>query len=346
MPIEGPLREFGMHDVFQLIDLSRKTGMLRVKSPVREEEAHVYFEGGKVVHASFGDGPEPVEDLLVASGRITVEDLDRAREVVSQHSDGANLSAMFVQAGVVTAPELEVLVRTRLETIVFDLMGWRDGFFSFEERPISDVPAEARVAVATESLLMESARRIDEWSRIADKVPNLAVVPSLAPVPEDHESQLDLLPQEWEVLTMIDGARDVRAIASELGRDGFDVAKVVYGLTTTGVVETRQRRLSTSIPTAAPAANPALTRARSLLAAGRAADAVSELKLAASRDAGDAQVWHDLGFASTRAGDLRGARAALEKFLQLAPAHDGAPRARSALDAIAQLLGALEAAGV
>ena len=32
MAIEGPLRELGIHDVFQLLDLSRKTGMLRVTS--------------------------------------------------------------------------------------------------------------------------------------------------------------------------------------------------------------------------------------------------------------------------------------------------------------------------
>lgn len=30
MPIEGPLRELGIHDVFQLLDLARKSGILRV----------------------------------------------------------------------------------------------------------------------------------------------------------------------------------------------------------------------------------------------------------------------------------------------------------------------------
>ena len=32
MPIEGPLRELGIHDVFQLLDLARKTGVLKVTS--------------------------------------------------------------------------------------------------------------------------------------------------------------------------------------------------------------------------------------------------------------------------------------------------------------------------
>ena len=346
MPIEGPLREFGIHDVFQLLDLSRKTGMLRVTSPVRDDEAHVFFDGGKVVHASLGGAPAAIEDLLVEAGKITEDELLRARELVSEHNGSVSLSAMFMQAGVVTALEVEQLVRSRLEMTVFDLMSWREGFFSFEERPISEVPDVARVSVATESLLMESARRIDEWSRIADKIPNLTVVPALAALPDDHESQMDLLPNEWEVLTMIDGARDLRAIAAELGREEFDIAKVVYGLTTTGVVEIQQRRLSMSSPAGAPRENPALARARSLTASGRAADAAKELRQAASRDAGDEDICLELGFACVRAGDLRGARAAMEKFLQMAPAHASAPRVRSALDATAQLLGILEADGV
>lgn len=346
MPVEGPLREFGINDVFQLLDLSRKTGMLRVTSPVRDDEAHVFFDGGKVVHASLRSEPETVEDLLVAAGRITDDELVRARQVASDHSNDANLSAMFVHAGVVSQQELEGLVRTRLETVVFDLMAWREGFFSFEERPISEVPVEARVSVATESLLMESARRIDEWSRIADKVPNMAVIPALAPLPEDHESQMDLLPDEWDVLTLIDGARDLRTIAAELGREEFDVAKVVYGLTTTGVLEIRQRRLSTSIAAQPPAENPALARAKSLLTSGRAADAVTELRQAAARDAGDVRVCLELGFACVAAGDLRGARSAMEKFLQMAPTHNAAPRVRSALDALLSLTRAMEASDV
>lgn len=343
MPVEGPLREFGIHDVFQLLDLSRKTGMLRVTSPVRDDEAHVFFDGGKVVHALLVSQASSPEELLVEAGKITKDELEHARKLASDLGNGASLSGIFIDAGVVSERELERMVRTRLETVVFDLMAWRDGFFSFEERAIDEVGKESRISVATESLLMESARRIDEWSRIADKVPNLTVIPALAPVPEDHESQLDLLPNEWEVLSMIDGARDLRSIAGELNRDEFDVARVVYGLATTGVVEIRQRRLSTTIPSLAAVENPALASARSLIAAGRPADAVAELQQAASRDAGDARVCLELGFALVRVGDLRSARTTLEKFQQMAPNHDAAARVKSALDALGKLLGALEA---
>jgi uncharacterized protein DUF4388 len=279
MPIEGPLRELGIHDVFQLLDLSRKTGMLRVTSQLRDDEGVVYFDGGRVVHASIRSRPSVLD-----AGSLSERELDRK-------------------------------LRQQIETTVFDLMSWREGFFSFEERSITDMPGEARVKVTTESLLMESARRIDEWSRIADKVPNLAVIPALAPVSEDHETSLDLLPHEWEVLTMIDGQRDVRAIAAALRRGEFEVAKVAYGLVTTGVVEMRQPARASDSLAAPPSVPP------------------------------EAQSHLDLGFGAAGVGNLSAARASFEHFLQLVPNGPEAERARRALDGVTRLLNAMEAHG-
>jgi hypothetical protein len=280
MPIEGPLRELGIHDVFQLLDLSRKTGMLRVTSQLRDDEGVVYFDSGRVVHASIRSRPSSF--------------------------NGSTLSER----------ELERKLRQQIETTVFDLMSWREGFFSFEERAITDVPGDARVKVPTESLLMESARRIDEWSHIADKVPNLAVVPALAPISADHETRLDLLPHEWEVLTMIDGQRDLRAIATALGRGEFEVAKVAYGLVTTGVVEIRPAKRT---PTSA-----------------------AKMQLAVPPEA---QAHLELGFTAIRGGNLPAARASFEHFLQLVPTGPESERARIALDGVTKLINAMGSVG-
>jgi hypothetical protein len=189
-------------------------------------------------------------------------------------------------------------------------MSWREGFFSFEERTRDEMPGNARVTVSTESLLMEGARRIDEWSRIADLVPNLSVVPALAPVQNDRDgAMLDLLPHEWQVLTMIDGDRDLRAIATALSRDEFETAKIAYGLATTGIITVHP---APPPPTAQP--QPLTPRAHL-----------------------------DLAFAAARHGDLTSARAGWEAFLRLAPHDRAAARAREALEATIRLQHAIEA---
>jgi tetratricopeptide (TPR) repeat protein len=234
--------------------------------------------------------------------------------------------------------EVDRQLRAHIERVVFDLMSWSEGFFSFEERLRDEMAVESRVAVSTESLLMEGARRFDEWSRIAEVIPNVGVVPELAPIdPERDGAMLDLLPHEWQVLALIDGTRDLRDIASAIPRDEFEVAKVAYGLTTTGVVRVR----SPSEPTPAPVMTSAevyLRTARAHTKAGRHADALDGLRHAVQQDPLTPRIHLDIGFAAARVGDLAAARASWEHVVRLAADDASEARARKALDA----LGALE----
>ena len=187
MAIEGPLRELGIHDVFQLLDLSRKTGTLTVTSVLRDNQGTVYFDRGAVVFAAIRSNPHPLGELLLRGGKITEADLARARDAAARAADAPQARrASSWRAARSPHKELERQVRFQVEEVVFELMSWREGFFSFEEQEVSDAPAEADIRISTESLLMEAARRIDEWSRIEGKVPHLGVVPVLASVAEDH----------------------------------------------------------------------------------------------------------------------------------------------------------------
>jgi hypothetical protein len=310
MAIEGPLKEFGIHDVFQLLDLSRKTGMLRVSSELRDDEGVLYFDRGRVTQAMIRSKAMPVELALRQAGRISDDDLAQAR---SQTPDGrADVADALVRAGAISQRELERHCRLQLESAVFELMSWNEGFFSFEELAADQMPPDSRISVSTESLLMEGARRIDEWSRIADVIPDLNVVLELAPFEGDdneHEgAALDLLPHEWQVLTMIDGERDLRGIAAALGRDEFEIGKIAYGLTTTGIVIARRSARSTPdrlSPVAADSSVPAVL-ARSV------------------------------------ASELAAARGVIEQLLRTAPTGATALEARDALEALAKLQRALE----
>ena len=248
MAIEGPLQELGIHDVFQLLDLSRKTGTLTVVSELRDNEGTVLFENGKIVSANIRSNPHRLGDLLIRSGRLTDADMARA-QAAQQRGDGRRLGEILVALGLVTHKEIERQVRLQIEAVVFELMSWREGHFRFQEGIDDGHWRDWTVAFPTESLLMEGARRIDEWSRIADRVPNLAMVPYLTPPDEDHPPLLDLLPSEWQVLSMIDGTHDLREIATTLAMSEFDVARITYGMVSTGVIRLRQsERISRQTP--------------------------------------------------------------------------------------------------
>jgi tetratricopeptide (TPR) repeat protein len=343
MAIEGPLRELGIHDVFQLLDLSRKTGMLRVSSELREDEGLVCFDGGRVVQATIRSQTLPMEMVLLQAGRISESDLERARARRQNGRAGREVVHLLVDVGAITQKELERQLRLQLESVVFELMSWREGFFSFEERTRDEMPGETLITVSTESLLMEGARRIDEWSRIADIVPNLAVIAELAPIDTGRDgAMLDLLPHEWQVLTMIDGERDLRGIAAGLARDEFEIAKIAYGLATTGVITLRSPRRTTPEPDRT-SVETRLAAARAHTVAGRHADAVEELRRAVQEDPLTSRAHLDLAFAAAHVGDLVAARAGWEHFLRMAPRDHAATLVHRALAALSEFERVLEA---
>lgn len=321
MAIEGPLRELGIHDVFQLLDLSRKTGTLHVSSELRDNSGRVLFRMGKVVGANIKSNPHRIGDLLLRKGKASEPDIERALGAQREAGGRRRVGDYLIDFGVISAKELEREVRAQIEAVVFELLSWSEGFFRFEDGGTPE--HEGSIAqISTESLLMEGARRIDEWSRIADRVPSLQCVPMLAPVSEDEAPRMDLLPGEWEVLATIDGTMDLRQIAETLVRSDFDVARIVYGLVSTGVVELK------ALPRAASRASRSLTPT-----AQRAVTAEGD----ASGGDGQPSDYYGRGLDAVRMADFDGAVKAWAQFLQTHPYHDRAAAVRAGLDAVLKL---------
>jgi hypothetical protein len=233
--LEGPLKEFHIQDVFQLLDLGRKTGVLRVTSELRQTAASVTFERGGVVAATLGKNPQRFGARLVRLGKISAKDLDRAL-ALQEKGDSRRLGDILVSLGAIARRELDRQLNGQVEETILDLLGWTEGHFRFEEGATSEALVDSPIRIPTEGLLMESARRLDEWSRIESKVPHLRVVPKLPPPDAPAGGKLDLVPLEWEVLAAVDGERDLHALADTLGRSEFDVARTVYALAAAGVV--------------------------------------------------------------------------------------------------------------
>jgi hypothetical protein len=235
MALEGPLKEFHIQDVFQLLDLGRKTGVLRVTSELKQTSASVTFDHGGVVAATLGRNPQRFGARLVRASKISAKDLDRAL-ALQEKGDSRRLGDILVALGAITRRELDRQLQAQIEETILDLLGWTEGHFRFEESATSEALVEAPLRIPTEGLLMESARRLDEWSRIEHKVPHLRVVPRLPSPDSPANGKLDLVPFEWEVLAAVDGQRDLHALADLLGKSEFDVARTIYTLAAAGVV--------------------------------------------------------------------------------------------------------------
>lgn len=145
------------------------------------------------------------------------------------------------------------------EEAVYALAIWSTGEFQFNQ---GEEPDTVTIDKPNTSLLMESARRLDEWKVLSRKIPGLDYVPILQP--RNLAEPVALSPPEWNLVIHVDGRRSLEELARAMGSSSFDTAKVLYGLITAGLAEMRSRE--TARPTsAAPAQTAALGDEKKIL---------------------------------------------------------------------------------
>lgn len=118
---------------------------------------------------------------------------------------------------------------------VYELAIWPEGEFVFT--PGED-PPQRTIEKSNTNLLMEAARRIDEWQVLSKQIPSTRLVPLYTE--ESGVTSVSFTPQEWKLIRKIDERRSIEEIAVGLGSSPFEVCKILYGLITSGVVHLRE----------------------------------------------------------------------------------------------------------
>ncbi len=142
--------------------------------------------------------------------------------------DARGEGRLFLRRGKIVHAEAGALSG---EEAVYALAAWIGGEFRFES---GDSPETETIGKSNTELLIEAARRVDEWRVLQKKIPSTNLIPTFtAP---DSEGSVSFNPKEWRVVQKIDERRDIEQIAAVLDESSLDTAKVVYSLVTSGVV--------------------------------------------------------------------------------------------------------------
>jgi tetratricopeptide (TPR) repeat protein len=229
MAIKGSLKEASLADVLQLLALGQKTGCLTVTD--RMNLGYIYFDRGQIVYAAVVNRRDRLGDILLKNGRITNEQLGAAIEEQAGHRD-KRLGEILIMQGAISQSDLEHYIQVQIEEAVYYLFTWTRGHFTFES-DILPGDQDFLVTINPESLLLEGARRVDEWSLIEKKIPSLEIIFA---VDEAHleASQVNFTKEQERLLPLIDGKRDVAQLVEESGLVEFEVGKAIYGLATAG----------------------------------------------------------------------------------------------------------------
>jgi hypothetical protein len=232
MALKGNLRDFSTTQLLNLINLARKTGTLAIDA--RDDRARLSFREGKLVYATLGQDAH-LAAILHRAGKISEEQSRTIQAQASAKSD-KELGLLLINAGYVSQSDILQSVHSYILGNVYPLFTWPDGTFRFESNvlPFGD---RINVSIDLENVIMEGSRRLKEWERLQDELPNLDMALKFADRPGANMRNISMSVEEWRVVSFINPRNTIRQIAQYNNMSDFQVRKIVYGLLQAGLVE-------------------------------------------------------------------------------------------------------------
>lgn len=245
MGLEGTLKVFSLTEIFQMLGLQRKTGVLSVEGD--DDTITISFLGGSVVAAESAAHrlDNRLGNLLLRAGYVTQEQLDHVLAI--QKETRQRMGFLLVREGLVEPGELREALRLQISRIVYSAFRWPDGRFHFTQEGTVDYDADHMAPVSTDSVLMEAAQIVDEWPLVEKKVGDVATVYRRAPGVESlnlvanqknaPEGTLSVSRPEAQTWRWIDGRRSVSDIMERAFLSDFEVLKGIADLAARNLIE-------------------------------------------------------------------------------------------------------------
>ncbi len=278
MALEGTLHDFSLADIFQLIGLQRKTGVLTLRG--KDDNVTVTFLDGKVVGADSASHriETRLGHVLIKSGMLAQEQLSRALEI--QKETLQRLGFILTHYQIISQESLKQALQLQILQIVYRVFRWKDGDYHFSQETTIEYDRDNVAPISAESILMEGARMIDEWPIIEKRIRSATMIfrrkgtgAEIVVVGGDDVDEVDfdagapqarrkktaggtdrirISEEEKQVYDLLDGKRTVSDIVEMSRVSEFDTSKALYELLTRDLIEEVRTAAPTRSAEAAP----------------------------------------------------------------------------------------------
>ncbi|HEX7191579.1 MAG TPA: DUF4388 domain-containing protein [Thermoanaerobaculia bacterium] len=228
--LQGSLAAFKLPEVLTFLAGARKSGTLALQSG--SKESCVFFRDGALVFASSTDEPLRLGAILQRKKRLTRAECDLIDELMRR--EGGRFGEIAIQQGILGEAQLRDFLKVQVSETLYDAFVWSGGTFAFREE--LDLPAYAvTISVDLANLIMEGARRIEEWEQCIRLLPDKSSV--FRVVSRPNEEKITLTADEWRILFLINGQRTLDELCHAADDDRLEVYRVVYGLLSNHLIE-------------------------------------------------------------------------------------------------------------
>ena len=224
--LQGSLRDFGLVEILQMMELGGMTGALRLKQPTGRIGI-IYFSDGKLASCSELDaGALTLGDVLQQLGMATSPQIEQAFSQQLQDAFGKRIGERLIGMGVINEKQLREALRTKALWTVREMALWKDGSYEFISSPTANtiLPyGENSLELEVMRVTMEMVHYSDEWEHLGQLLPqSMRTILQMAPaIP--YAMSLDT--RTFELLVHVNLYRRVRRIASAMRRPEMNVAR-------------------------------------------------------------------------------------------------------------------------
>lgn len=227
--LAGDASGFPIADLIAFLSQARWTGLVKVSAPGGERT--LSLQEGEVRAATSDDPADRLGEVIVRLGYSSREQVEKLLE---EHPP-SRIGRVLVEGGALQAHDLWKCISQQVSEIFHAIVLAREGAFLLIDQPL-DEKNTSTVRLSTQSLLMDSIRKIDELAHFRKRIPHARLYPSKL-----RSSDGRLEAEEEEVLSRVDAQKSLFELAQAVKISEFDITKIVFRLLEGGYVVLSER---------------------------------------------------------------------------------------------------------
>lgn len=236
MALKGNLETVSLPDVFQILARQGQAGLLQISANDRTH--YVELERGRICAVSGSGAGAKLGDLLIHHGHLTESNLQKALNM--QKTRNVKLGQILVDNKFCEQSQIEETVRFQVQEEICDLFMIKSAEFEFFAGTLLDEKLAlggkfVKLNINPDSVLLEAARRTDEWATIETKIPSGATLFTVTEIGRDYFQSADRSTQV--VLSLINDQRTFDSIVGKSCLGRFQTGSIISQMLDAGAVQ-------------------------------------------------------------------------------------------------------------
>lgn len=243
--LQGDLSVLGLTVLLPSLMEAHKLGSLSVTV---DGEERSFFLNPPCIHVLGAGRRRPVPLDLLLARRDLLPDGARQKALLHRRKSGRPLHEILLDMGVLTESEIHQTLREYVQEELFEVLPSGRGSFRFVEGPPPGGAADpdhlaVKAPIELHYVLLEGARRADEWELIRKAIPSGDLRFRLTPLGADLLAQSGQDKSLIAILSLVEKGETIDGIVGQTGLRAFSVWSTIFTLLNQALLEPQTMKL-------------------------------------------------------------------------------------------------------